>query len=67
VTTHSLPQVETHPDDIFYVVGVLLGLALWGFAMVWFVVAIMMMVASGGFPFNMGWWGFIFPVGNYAS
>jgi tellurite resistance protein TehA-like permease len=27
-------------------------------------VAIVMIATSGGFPFNMGWWGFIFPVGK---
>ena len=41
-----------------------MGLILWGFAIVWFVVAVIMMAISGGFPFNMGWWGFIFPVGK---
>lgn len=63
--THSLPHVQTHPGDVFYIVGVLVGLILWGFAIVWFVVAVMMLAVSGGFPFNMGWWGFIFPVGRY--
>lgn len=63
--THSLPHVQTHPGDVFYIVGVLVGLILWGFAIVWFVVAVMMLAVSGGFPFNMGWWGFIFPVGEY--
>lgn len=64
IETHSLPHVQTHPGDIFYIVGVLLGLILWGFAIVWFVVSVMMIAVSGGFPFNMGWWGFIFPVGT---
>jgi tellurite resistance protein TehA-like permease len=42
----------------------MLGLILWGFAIVWFVVAVFMLAISGGFPFNMGWWGFIFPIGQ---
>lgn len=45
-------------------VGVLIGIILWGSAIVWFVVAVIMMAKSGGFPFNMGWWGFIFPIGE---
>lgn len=42
----------------------MVGLILWGFALVWFVVALIMIATSGRFPFNMGWWGFIFPVGQ---
>ena len=49
--------------EVFYVVGVMMGVVLWGFAIVWFVVAVLMIATAGGFPFNMGWWGFIFPVG----
>lgn len=45
-------------------VGVFVGIILWGFAIVWLVVAVVMMAKSGGFPFNMGWWGFIFPIGE---
>ena len=50
--------------DAFYTVGVMLGIILWGFAIVWFIVAVIMMTISGKFPFNMGWWGFIFPIGE---
>jgi hypothetical protein len=60
---HSLPHVE-HAGDMLYVIGFIVGLILWGFAIVWFVVAVIMIATSGGFPFNMGWWGFIFPVGQ---
>jgi hypothetical protein len=65
VVTHSLPHVEIAAGDVFYVLGFLLGLILWSFAIIWLVIAIVMMLVSGGFPFNMGWWGFIFPVGMY--
>jgi tellurite resistance protein TehA-like permease len=61
--THSLSKVA-NAGDVFYVVGFLTGLILWGFAIVWFIVAVGMIATSGGFPFNMGWWGFIFPVGQ---
>lgn len=61
--SHSLPHV-TRPGDILYVIGFGVGLILWGFALVWFVVAVIMITTAGSFPFNMGWWGFIFPAGE---
>ena len=65
---HAIPHVpRTFAGDVFYVVGVMVGLILWGFAVVWFVVAAIMIAIAGGFPFNMGWWGFIFPVGMCSS
>jgi Voltage-dependent anion channel len=63
--TQTLPHVA-HAGDAFYIVGFLVGLILWGFAIVWFIIAVIMITISGGFPFNMGWWGFIFPVGEFS-
>ena len=62
---NSLPHVA-YAGDMLYVVGFLMGLILWGFAIVWFVVAVVMIATSDGFPFNMSWWGFIFPVGQLS-
>jgi tellurite resistance protein TehA-like permease len=64
--THALPRV-THisAGEALYTVSFIVGLILWGFSIVWFVVAGMMVATAGGFPFNMGWWGFIFPVGSF--
>ena len=61
---NTLPHVAD-AGGVFYVVGFGIGLILWGFAIVWFVVAVIMIATSGGFPFTMGWWGFIFPVGQF--
>jgi tellurite resistance protein TehA-like permease len=61
--TNSLPHVA-HAGDVVYIIAFVVGLILWGFAIVWFVVAIVMIALAGSFPFNMGWWGFIFPVGQ---
>ena len=61
--THAVP-LSLNTGDVFYIVGVMLAVILWGFAIVWFVVAVIMIAVSGKFPFNMGWWGFIFPVGE---
>ncbi|KAG4420344.1 hypothetical protein IFR04_006550 [Cadophora malorum] len=55
---HTLSKF-TGAGDVFYAVGLLVGLILWGFS-------IMMIATSGGLPFNMGWWGFIFPVGVFT-
>ena len=57
---------DTAPGDVIYAVSVFVGLNLWGFSIPWFIGAVMMVAAAGGFPFNMGWWGFIFPVGLYS-
>ena len=64
-SVHAIPHAQ-NAGDVFYLTGMLAGLILWGFAIVWFVVAVAMIVLSGGFPFNMGWWGFIFPVGVFT-
>lgn len=42
----------------------MLGIILWGSAFIWFLVAAIMMGVSGKFPFSLGSWGFIFPVGE---
>lgn len=63
-TTHTLPHLsETSAGEVLYIISFFVGLILWGFSIVWFIVAVMMVATSGRFPFNMGWWGFIFPVG----
>ena len=62
-TIDTLPHVA-RAGDVFYLIGVGVGIILWGFANVWFIVAVMMIATAGGFPFNMRWSGFIFPVGQ---
>ena len=66
---HDFPLTGTIPHlaragDSFYLTGLILGFLLWSFAVVWFIVAIIMISTAYPFPFNMGWWGFIFPVGK---
>ena len=62
--TGTLTSVE-HAGDMLYIMGLVVGILLWGFAVVWFVVAIAMIICVAKFPFNMGWWGFIFPIGEF--
>ncbi|ORY16795.1 voltage-dependent anion channel [Clohesyomyces aquaticus] len=60
-----IPKVA-HAGDFFYMISLVVGIILWGFALVWFIVAIIMIVTAFPFPFNMGWWGFVFPVGVFT-
>ncbi|KAJ5029044.1 voltage-dependent anion channel, partial [Bipolaris maydis] len=71
VARHSFPLSGTIPHvantgDIFYLFGLIVGILLWGFAVVWFITAAIMIATAYPFPFNMGWWGFIFPVGVFT-
>jgi tellurite resistance protein TehA-like permease len=46
------------------VFGFAIALTMWGFAVIWFVIAALMILQARRSPFNMGWWGFIFPIGQ---
>ena len=52
--------------DIAYILGVLVALVMWGFGLCWLVFALATIYSTRPFPFNMGWWGFTFPLGVYA-
>lgn len=49
-------------------VGIVGGAMLWGYGMWWLALAIMTTVRylRHGIPFNLGWWGFTFPLGVYT-
>ena len=53
--------------EVLYVLGVFLGLVMWGFALVWVSFALISLATTQNFPFNMGWWGFTFPLGVWAT
>ncbi|KAF9889344.1 hypothetical protein FE257_007454 [Aspergillus nanangensis] len=53
--------------DVAYVLGVLVSLLMFAFGIIWLVFALATIYASSPFPFNMGWWGFTFPLGVYAA
>ncbi|PSN66035.1 hypothetical protein BS50DRAFT_404583 [Corynespora cassiicola Philippines] len=62
------PETQTlHPaaGDILYVLGFGIALILWGFGLVWFFFALAS-ISRSKFPFNMGWWGFTFPIGVFG-
>jgi tellurite resistance protein TehA-like permease len=52
--------------EILYVLGFATALVLWGFALVWFCFALDS-ISRSRFPFNMGWWGFTFPIGVFTT
>ena len=49
-------------------VGVVGGAILWGYGLWWLALAVLMTARylREGMPFNLGWWGFTFPLGVYA-
>ncbi|KAI7270233.1 putative C4-dicarboxylate transporter/malic acid transport protein [Hortaea werneckii] len=66
--TDALPAAShAYAGEIFYTVGFLVALLLWGFGIVWLFFAVATIYRTPKFPFNMGWWGFTFPLGVYAT
>lgn len=53
--------------EMLYVLGVFIGMIMWGFALVWVCFALISLATIRDFPFNMGWWGFTFPLGVWAT
>ncbi|TKA82697.1 hypothetical protein B0A55_01273 [Friedmanniomyces simplex] len=49
-----------------YVLGFFVALIMWAWGLIWFAFALAAIYQSRPFPFNMGWWGFTFPLGVYA-
>ena len=49
-------------------IGVIAGLLLWGFGVWWLALAAMITLRywRAGAPFNLGWWGYTFPLGVFA-
>jgi tellurite resistance protein TehA-like permease len=64
--THTLSEHMINAGEILYVVGWSTATIMWGFALVWLFFAVMS-ITRKRFPFNMGWWGFTFPLGVFTS
>ncbi|PYI01149.1 putative MFS transporter [Aspergillus sclerotiicarbonarius CBS 121057] len=62
-TTNTL-QASSGPT--FYTVGFMIALILWAFGLVWLFFASASIAHCKTFPFNIGWWGFTFPLGTFA-
>ncbi|KAF6820230.1 c4-dicarboxylate transporter malic acid transport [Colletotrichum sojae] len=64
--TVSAPSA-VHGGEVLYFLGIFLALIMWGFALVWLSFALISIATMQKFPFNMGWWGFTFPLGVLAT
>jgi C4-dicarboxylate transporter/malic acid transport protein len=61
----GLPDIGATAEGI----GVVGGAILWGYGAWWVLLAILTTARyiRQGMPFNIGWWGFIFPLGVYST
>ncbi|KAF9639206.1 hypothetical protein BFW01_g10103 [Lasiodiplodia theobromae] len=59
-------DLAARAGEVLYVVGWLMAVVMWGFGLVWLFFAVSTISRCKRFPFNMGWWGFTFPLGVYA-
>ena len=64
---HDHAFLDPAMGSFSYVLGVLLSLAMWSFGLIWLVFALGTIYHCSPFPFNMGWWGFTFPLGVYSA
>jgi len=57
-------------SEVVFIVSVIVGLLLWGLGLWWFfhgITSVLVRCIRGKIPFNMGFWGFIFPFGVFTS
>ena len=54
--------------EVAFGLGVIGGLILWGYGVWWLSLAVLKTARylRGGLPFNLGWWGFTFPLAVYT-
>jgi C4-dicarboxylate transporter/malic acid transport protein len=67
---HAAPGVVPAPyAGALRAMGVVYGVPVWGFAMLWLAVAaaITLGTARDGLPFSLTWWSFTFPVGTVVT
>ena len=63
-TANGLPGIGETAAGL----GLVAGITLWGFGLWWMLMAVLITVRylREGIPFNLGWWGFTFPLGVYS-
>ncbi len=49
-------------------IGVITGIVLWGVGLWWLLLSLLITIryVRAGIPFNLGWWGYTFPLGVYT-
>ncbi|NDW06905.1 TDT family transporter [Jiella pacifica] len=65
LAAHGLGTMGTTAEGI----GAVAGLTLWGFGLWWLLLATLITVQywHAGVSFNLGWWGYTFPLGVYTA
>ncbi len=63
-SAHGLPELGA----ALRTAGALAGLLLWGVGLWWLLLAVLITARHlrSGVPFNLGWWGYTFPLGVYT-
>jgi tellurite resistance protein TehA-like permease len=56
-----------HGGEVLYYLGVFLAFVMWGAGLGWLIIAAASIITTSHFPFNMGWWGFTFPLGVFTT
>lgn len=54
--------------EVAHGIGLIAGIVLWGAGLWWLLTAVLITFGylRQGMPFNLGWWGFTFPLGVYS-
>ena len=62
--SHAFTSIENVAESI----GIIGGAIIWGYGVWWLLLSILTTARyiKEGIPFNLGWWGFTFPLGVYA-
>ncbi|KAG9561580.1 sulfite efflux pump SSU1, partial [Aureobasidium melanogenum] len=64
----KLTLLPSEAGTILYVMGLIMGLVIWAMAIPWMCFAVgSVLRLKFRFPFNIGWWAFLYPVGGVAS
>ncbi|CAG7934087.1 unnamed protein product [Penicillium olsonii] len=63
----SSDVIDPLAGRVAYILGLFISLLMWSFGLIWLVFAFATILHKFPFPFNMGWWGFTFPLGVYAA
>jgi tellurite resistance protein TehA-like permease len=70
VAVDVLPRTQILKHEgagvVLYTVGCFTAIILWAYSMAWLAYAVASIMHQRHFPFNMGWWGFTFPLGMLA-
>ncbi|WPH03469.1 Hypothetical protein R9X50_00634900 [Acrodontium crateriforme] len=51
---------------VAFILGFFVAIIMWGWGLVWLAFALASIYKARPFPLNLGWWGFIFPLGVYS-